>query len=87
MTDLWVGNVEDDTPDEEIREFLVRYGFPSFDEILRVEGTGTQPAVVLSFNAASPEALRSLQPRVHNLFWKSRTIVVHVMPEHGDRPR
>jgi hypothetical protein len=85
MTELWVGNVEDSTSDEEIRAFLVRYGFPSFDHILRVEGTGAQPAVVLTFKAASAEALRCLQPRVHQLFWKSRSIVVHVMPEHGER--
>jgi hypothetical protein len=38
MTDLWVGNVKDDTSDDEIREFLVRDGFPAFDGILRVEG-------------------------------------------------
>lgn len=85
MTELWLGNVQDETSDEEIRAFLVRYGFPSFDEILRVEGTGTQPAVLVTFKAVSAEALRTLQPRIHQLFWKSRTIAAHVMPEHGER--
>lgn len=84
MADLWIGNVEDDTSDDEIREFLVKYGFPSFDGIQRYSGTGKRPAVVLSFNGTSPEALRSLQPRVHDMFWKDRTIVVQVMPEHDE---
>lgn len=84
MADLWMGNVEDDTSDEEIKEFLIRYGFPPFDEIRRVAGTGERPAVVLSFESASPDALRSLQSRVHNVFWKGRTLVVQVLPEHDD---
>jgi len=84
MAHLWVGNVEDDTSDDEIREFLVRYGFPPFDEIQRYSGTGTRPAVVLTFNDTSCDALRSLQPRIHDMFWKDRTIVVQVMPEHDE---
>jgi hypothetical protein len=84
MADLWVGNVEDDTSDDEIREFLVKYGFPSFDEIQRYSGTGTRPAVVLTFNGTTSDALRSLQPRVHDIFWKDRTIVVQVMPERDE---
>jgi RNA recognition motif-containing protein len=27
MADLWVGNVEESTSDDEIREFLIKYGF------------------------------------------------------------
>ena len=84
MAHLWVGNVEDDTSDDEIREFLVRYGFPPFDKIQRYSGTGTRPAVVLTFNDTSCDALRSLQPRIHDMFWKDRTIVVQVMPEHDE---
>lgn len=84
MADLWMGNVEDDASDDEIKEFLIRYGFPPFDAIQRVEGTGSRPAVVLTFNGASPDALRSLQPRIHNVFWKNRTLVVQVVPERPD---
>jgi RNA recognition motif-containing protein len=84
MADIWIGNVQDDTSDDEIREFLIKYGFPSFDEIKRVEGTGTRPAVVVTFHDTSPDALRNLQSRIHNMFWKNRTIVVQVMPERDD---
>ncbi|MGA7778596.1 MAG: RNA-binding protein [Paraburkholderia sp.] len=84
MADLWVGNVDDNTSDDEIREFLIKYGFPSFDEIERYSGTGTRPAVMLIFHDTTPDALRGLQSRIHNMFWKDRTIVVQVMPERDE---
>jgi hypothetical protein len=80
MADLWVGNVEADIAEGDLKEFLERYGFPPFDAIQYVPGTGESPAVILSFNKVNEEALRILQPRVHNLFWKNRSIVVQVMP-------
>jgi len=84
MANLWVGNVDDSTTDDEIREFLIGYGLPPFDTIQRIEGTGEHPAVLLGFNNVDHYALRSLQPRLHNLFWKSRTLVVQVMPERDE---
>ncbi|WP_109481588.1 RNA-binding protein [Paraburkholderia sp. C35] len=84
MAELWVGNVADEVTDEEIREFLCRYGFPPFDTIQRVEGSGDRPAVVLGFNDVGAHVLQSLQPRVHNMFWKDRTIVVQVVPARSE---
>ncbi|TCG06714.1 hypothetical protein BZM27_24480 [Paraburkholderia steynii] len=84
MAELWVGNVEADTTDDEIREFFCRYGFPSFDTIKRVEGTGERPAVVLGFDAVESHVLRALQSRVHNIFWKGRTLVVQVVPARDE---
>lgn len=79
MADLLVGNVESGTSDDEIRDFLIKYGFPPFDEIEHMPGDGSRPAVVLTFKDAAPETLRSLQPRIHNMFWKNRKIYVQVM--------
>jgi RNA recognition motif-containing protein len=31
MPRLWLGNIERDASDDEIREFLEEYGFPAFD--------------------------------------------------------
>lgn len=81
MAELLVGNVESGTSDDEIKAFLVKYGFPAFDEIERVQGDGTRPAVLLTFKDTPPEALRSLQPRVQNIFWKNHRINVQVMGE------
>ncbi|WP_028218968.1 RNA-binding protein [Paraburkholderia oxyphila] len=80
MADLLVGNVDADVSDEELIEFLAKYGFPAFDAIERVHGSGARPAVVLSFTGLSPEALRRLQPRIHNMYWRNRTLTVQVMP-------
>ena len=84
MADLWIGNVDENTSDDEIRAFLIKYGFPSFDEIQRYPGTGTRPAVVLTFHDTTPDGLRGLQSRIHNMFWKGRTLVVQVVPEHDE---
>jgi len=81
MADLFVGNIDADIDDDEIKAFLVKYGFPPFDGITHVAGEGSRPAVVLTFDGTDAELLRRLQPRVHNLFWKNRTINVQVMKD------
>lgn len=84
MGELWLGNIEDDTTDDEIRQFLCNYGFPQFDSLRRIEGTGERPAVLVSFDAIEPYVLRTMQPRINNLFWKNRTLTVQVMPERDE---
>ncbi|MGF6600796.1 RNA recognition motif-containing protein [Paraburkholderia sp. GAS448] len=84
MANLWIGNIDDGTTDDEIRELLIRYGLPPFDTIQRIEGTGARPAVLLEFIGVDHHALRSLQPRLHNLFWKNRVLTVQVMPERDE---
>ena len=81
MAELLLGNVESGTSDDEIKAFLVKYGFPAFDGIEHMPGDGSRPAVLLTFNDVAPETLRSLQPRIQNMFWKNRTISAQVMDE------
>lgn len=83
MADLWIGNVEAGTADEEIKDFLIKYGFLPFDAIEHNEGEGSRPAVKVSFAAVGPEALRRLQPRVRDMFWKNRKLNVQVMPDRS----
>lgn len=84
MADLFVGNIDADVADDDIKEFLVKYGFPPFDGITHVPGEGSRPAVVLTFEGTDPELLRRLQPRVHNMFWKNRKITVQVMKDRSE---
>jgi hypothetical protein len=79
MANLLIGNIDVEASDDEIREFLNRYGIPAFDEIKHVEGSGDRPAVLLTFNDIGPETLRKLQPRIHNMFWRDRTLSVQVV--------
>jgi hypothetical protein len=82
MASLLVGNVDSSVSDDEIKELLLRYGFPEFDAIQHIAGDGSRPAVLLTFKDAPAQALRNLQPRIQDLFWKNRKLHVQVM-EHG----
>jgi len=82
MADLLIANVEGGTTDDEVREFLIKYGFPSFDRIEHVPGDGSNPAVMVTFDDLDDIMLRTLQPRIHNMFWKNRTITARIMGEH-----
>ena len=44
MSLLLPGNIDSGTTDDEIKAFLVKYGFPPFDEIEHVSGDGARPA-------------------------------------------
>lgn len=79
MAALLIGNVDPEATDDEIKQFLVKYGFPEYDGIEHMPGDGSRPAVLLSFADATSESLRSLQARVQDLFWHNRKINVQVM--------
>jgi hypothetical protein len=81
MAELVMGNVETGTSDDDIKAFLVKYGFPPFDDIEHMPGDGSRPAVLLTFRDAPAEALHNLLPRVQDMFWKNRKIHVHVVTE------
>jgi len=82
MARLWLANIEAGTTDDEIKAFLVKYGFPEFDKIEHVAADGPRPAAIISFDTASPDGLRALQGRIHDLFWKKGRLVAQVM--HDD---
>jgi len=84
MADLFIGNIDEHVSEDDIKAFLVKYGFPPFDSIAHVPGEGSRPAVVVSFEGTSPEVLRCLQPRVHDMFWNNRKINVQVMKDRSE---
>lgn len=79
MAALLINNVEDSTSDDDIRTFLLKYGFPSLDRIRRVPSEGKRPAVLVTFNATTEMELNTLLPRIHQVFWKDHTITALVM--------
>ena len=79
MAKLWIGNIPAGTSDDELKALLVKYGFPAFDGIEHIEGDGSRPAAIATFEATDAMDLQQLQPRVHNLFWKDRRLNVEVM--------
>jgi hypothetical protein len=61
MAELLIGNLEEGTTDDEVREFLTKYGFPAFDAIKHVPGAGLRPSEPQTFNEL-------VQPRIQNMY-------------------
>lgn len=81
MPRLMLANLAPDTTDEEIRDFLVKYGFPAFDEIEHEPGDGSRPAVLLTFRTMEQTDMFNLQKRVHDMFWKQRKISARILQD------
>jgi hypothetical protein len=82
MARLWLGNIEAGTPDDEIKAFLVKYGFPAFDKIEHVAADGPRPGAILTFNDAPVEGLRKLKERIHDMYWHKGRLIAQVL--HDD---
>lgn len=81
MALLMLSNLHPDTTEEQVQEFLSRYGFPACDEIARQEGDGTRPSMTLTFHSLDLAALCMLQPRVHGVFWNGHKINALILRE------
>ncbi|WP_213959290.1 MULTISPECIES: RNA-binding protein [unclassified Variovorax] len=82
MARLWLGNIEAGTTDDEIKAFLVKYGFPEFDRIEHVAADGPRPAAIVIFEGVPAEGLRLLQARIHDMYWKKGRLTAQVV--HDD---
>ncbi|WP_267225437.1 hypothetical protein [Dyella silvae] len=82
MLRLLLGNIEPGTSDEEIGEFLAKYGFPAWEAIEHVPGDGSRPAVMLSFGGISSNALEKLSERIHHMFWKGRELNAMIIGQY-----
>lgn len=80
MASLWLTNLPADATDDEISGWLEKYGFPPCDEIARVPGDGTRPGAIVAFADLDEEVLRRLQPRIHGVFVRGKTIRAQVAP-------
>ena len=72
---LWIGNIAPGTSDDELREFLKKYGIENIASIEQVPGDGSRPAAVLEV-ASTPEALMKATQRLDGMYWKGRSLTV-----------
>lgn len=79
MAHMMLTNVPDHTPDDELLAFLAKYGLPTPDEVEHLTGDGTRESVILVFNEIDESTLEHFRPRIHDIFWKDRRLVVNVM--------
>ncbi len=71
---LWIGNIAPGTTDDEIREFVTKYG-PELEctRIERIEGDGSRPAASIEFSGTT-KALGNLNLRLNGMYWKGRAL-------------
>lgn len=81
MSLMMISNLHPDTTEDQLKEFLARYGFPAYDEYERQEGDGTRPSVTLAFHTLELAQLYQLQPRIHGVFWNGHKINALVLRE------
>ncbi len=79
MAKLWIGNLAPDVSDEDLRAFLVKYGFPEPGEIERVGSDGPRPAATVAFHTKTSSELVDLAGRIHDVFWRGHTLNVLVL--------
>lgn len=76
---LWIGNLDPETTDEQLREFLAKYSQLRIAKVSRVPGDGSRPAAMLEFENPDFKAVYDVQRRLHGMFWNRRELVVQVM--------
>jgi len=77
---LWIGNIAPEVTDEELTEFVVKYGCPRPERIERVPGDGSRPAALLAFGAGGDGKLLSqAQLRLNGMYWKGRQLLVQTI--------
>jgi RNA recognition motif-containing protein len=81
MARLWINNLSPDVGDNDVTNFLQRYGFPPHARINAVaDEQGRRRAVVLTYEGIDEQVLRNLQPRVHGVYFMGSTLHVQVAP-------
>jgi len=73
---VWIGNLPLEATADDVKELLVKYGFPEPTGMEPVAGDGTRPGMFVDFEGVHAEGIRPLVARVDGLFWKGRQIVV-----------
>jgi len=80
---LWLGNLNPEVSDEELTDFIHRYGCPDPSDIQHVDGDGSRPAVILTFDGPVDEQVSAAQLRMHDVYWKERRLVAQTLMHFG----
>ena len=75
---LWLGNIDPETTDDELRELVRKYAKLEVSGVTRETGDGSRPGAVLEFAEGDRAALHELQRRLNGLYWKNRSLSAHV---------
>lgn len=79
MSRLLLTNLAPGVTDEEIKEFLTKYGFPACQQIHHEQSESSRPGVLVTFEDIEPTALGKLQGRIHSVYWHKRRLSAQVL--------
>jgi hypothetical protein len=83
---LWIGNIEPGTTDDTLREFIGKYAKGlTVSHIQRIDGDGSRPAALLSFEGDTFESVPTLALRIDGMYWQGRklTCSAEMSPRKG----
>ena len=75
---LWIGNLDPQTSDDELREFLGKYTRLRVAGIVRHPGDGSRPAAMIELEGTDLAELDAAQRRLHGMYWKNRSLHVAI---------
>ena len=75
---LWIGNLDPETTDDELKDFVRKYTQLEVSGIVRHPGDGTRPAAMLEFKDGDIAVLSQAQLRLHGMYWKNRALHVAI---------
>lgn len=79
MSRLMLTNIDPDASDDDIRAFLHKYGLPDSNAYERLEGDGSQPSVVLTYDDVDAGTLHKYAERIHHMYWHMRELTAQVL--------
>ena len=72
---LWIANIEPGTDDATLVEFVTRYAKGiTVAKVQRVDGDGSRPAALLSFDGDTFESVPALAQRLDGMYWQGRKL-------------
>lgn len=78
---LWIGNIEPGTDDATLSEFVTRYAKGiTVAKVQRIDGDGSRPAALLSFDGDTFEAVPALALRLDGMYWQGRKLSCSAEP-------
>ena len=76
---LWMGNIDPDATDDDLRALLRKYTRLELSRLTRVPGDGSRPGAMLEFDSGDSTALYDAQRRLNGMYWKNRSLTVQVL--------
>jgi hypothetical protein len=76
--ELWLGNLDPQATDDELRELVRKYSSLEVKQIKREAGDGSRPGAILDFESEKWEAVDALQRRLNGMYWKNRAMSAYL---------